>query len=178
MDPLFHSLETDSPFQHCCDCGCDLAATPVSYMIQKSYSGEECIFEFAICEACRDQISTEFSEKSREAMFDFFHDNVSIDKQMEEMEQALTPSERIASCLTCRTPRSQCPSYSYAGIFMRHIPVGGPFPIMICGQCENQLSDSLSKETRESWDRFLTENFPHPPSNAHDHPKMGRPILI
>jgi len=174
----FNSLETETPFTHCCSCHCEFATTEITYMVQKSYVGDECIFEYAICQNCREAISTEFSEKSREAMFDFFHDNADLDEKMRQVPYDATIKEHIQKCITCSTPRSKCKSYSYAGHFLDDFLLPGPFPIMICGTCEESLSNSLSKETRESWNRFIEENFPGPPSESKPIPNHGKPILI
>ncbi|SHJ42535.1 hypothetical protein SAMN02745181_2029 [Rubritalea squalenifaciens DSM 18772] len=174
----FNSLETGEAFDRCCDCGCDLSDDYVSYMVQKSYVGEECIFEYAICNDCREKVSEEFSEKSREAMFDFFHDRADIDEKMMRLGPEASIDEHIQTCLTCSSTREEVSSYSYAGLFLGTILLPGPFPVMICGKCEEELTECLSQETRDAWNRFLEENFPGPPADVLDKPRTGKPILL
>lgn len=174
----FNSLETGKPFTHCCDCNRPFTEIDDTYLVQKSYNGTECIFEYAICESCRETISEEFSEKSREAMFDFFHDNADLRNDFPLLSTDAPLEDHIQKCITCSTPRAECKSFSYAGVFLNESLLIGPFPLLFCGTCEENLSKSLSKETQDTWNRFIEENFPGPPADARPTPTHGKPILF
>lgn len=174
----FESLETGKPFTNCCDCGCDLTNNYTSYTVQKSYVGNECIFEYAICSDCVESISEQFSEKSREAMFDFFHDRADFEEKLIRLGPDATIDDHIEKCFTCGTLREEATSYSYSGHFMGSILLPGIFPVMFCDKCEEELTECLSEKTREVWERFLQEHFPGPPADALDKPRTGKPILL
>ncbi len=172
----FHSFESDGPFRHCCDCGCELVITGQMYMVQKNYEGDECVMEYALCNRCKENLDQQISDQSKEALYDFLFDNAELVEPPEDytMEDALG---QIEECLTCGKARSQCRSYSYSGLFIGSTLIPGPMPMMLCGSCQEQVADGLSDHTKDVRDKFYEENFPGPPSEV-DLPTRGKPILL
>ena len=172
----FHSFETDAPFTECCDCGCELIKSAQMYMVQKNYSGNECVMEYALCSGCKDKLDEQMSDKSKEALFDFLFDHA----EMVEAPDDYTTDDAMAQieeCLTCGKERSKCRGYSYSGLFVGTTLVPGPMPMMICDQCQEKVADDLSEQTKDVRDKFYEENFPGPPSEA-DLPTKGKPMFI
>ena len=161
----FHSFETDSPFTNCCDCGCDLVTSGEMYMVQKNFSGTECMMEFALCSNCKEGLDEQISDESKEAMYDFLFDHAEMVEPPigYTAEQALG---QIEECLTCGKKRSDCGEYTYAGLFIGHYLIPGPMPMMICDDCQEIISEGMSDHTKDVRDKFYQENFPGPPSEV------------
>ena len=176
MDPLFNSHETGTAFTHCCDCNCEL--TDASFhIVNQSYSGSECIFEFAMCYSCREKLNAQLSEESRVAVFDFMHDNTDMEKREKSLGNNSETEAYIEHCVTCNKPRKEAAGYTLGAMFVDQTILKGQFPILICDTCELELSEKISDETRDVWDKFIEENFPCPPSDA-KLPKQRKPVML
>lgn len=147
------------------------------YIVNKAYSGDECVFEFAMCLDCREALNAALSEKSRVAMFDFMHDNMDMEKREEELGTDSPDDDYIAHCATCGKSKTDSASYSLGAMFQSHHMIKGPFPMLICDDCEIKIADTISEETRDTWDKFITENFPGPPSEV-KLPSGSKPVLV
>lgn len=172
----FYSLETDAPFTHCCDCGCELLQSAQMYMVQKNFDRNECVMEYALCNGCKENLDKQISNKSKESLFDFLFDHA----EMVEAPVDYTAEEalkQIEECLTCGKDRSSCSNYTYSGLFLGSILIPGPMPMMICGGCQEKIAEGLSEETKDVRDKFFEENFPGPPSEM-DLPTRGKPMII
>lgn len=161
----FTSLETGKPFSHCCDCGCALEHTEM-HIINKSYVGDECVFELAMCIDCREKMNEKLSEASKVAMFDFMHDHSDMEKREQELDQESPTEDYLAHCITCDKSREEIQNYTLGGMFSGHSMIKGPFPMLMCSECEDALAKTISPETRDMWDRFIGEHFPGPPSEV------------
>jgi hypothetical protein len=51
-----------------------------------------------------------------------------------------------------------------------------PYPLCLCGKCEEEIQDLLSKKTRDVWDEFIETHFDGPPSSTRDLPVGGKPL--
>ena len=145
-------------------------------MVQKNFSGDECIMEFALCSKCKDGLDENISAESKEAMYDFLFDRT----EMVEPPEGYTAGqalEQIEECLTCGKARSDSKEYTYAGLFVGSFLVPGPMPMMICDDCQEIISEGMSDHTKDIRDKFYQENFPGPPSEA-DLPTRGKPVFL
>ncbi|HEY1050928.1 MAG TPA: hypothetical protein VGE39_14260, partial [Prosthecobacter sp.] len=43
--------------------------------------------------------------------------------------------------------------------------------VMICGKCGDGVQSIISKKTRDTWRRFVDENFPGPPTDSLPEPE-------
>jgi hypothetical protein len=162
----FHSFETSSAFNSCCDCGCELLVSAQTYMIQKSFSKGECVLEFALCYSCKEKLDQQISAESKEAIYDFLFDNSDVLKQSQGEYSFDEAMQQIEVCLTCNKERKDCEGYTYSGLFVGTQLVTGPLPMMICEECQGELAENLSDHTRNVKEKFYAENFPGPPSEA------------
>ena len=172
----FHSYETEEAFTECCDCGCNLQDVEM-YVVNQSFAGNECVFEFAMCLQCREKINDQLSEDSRVAMFDFMHDHADMQTRLEKLGHDSDTGQYIENCVTCGKSRADAKSYTLGAMFTGYCLIKGPFPLLICDDCESKMADSISDETRKFWDNYIAENFPGPPSEI-DLPTRTKPILI
>ena len=186
---LFWSVYESGPFVRCIHCEVPLLEAN-AYVVQKRMVGDESVFEMALCERCCGgiQYSEETKEKITEYMAKFFeHRAVKLlessdgphvidvsEVEDEETGQAMT-RECLDYCLICRTPRSECHRYSATAhcrlqeLIAQISPVSRT-PLMVCDKCELGMAELISKETRDSWDRFVEEHFDGPPGIELDSP--------
>ena len=146
------------------------------YIINKSYANGECVFEMAMCIDCREKMNAQLSEKSRVAMFDFMHDNADMEQREQELGKGSATDDYLAKCVTCGTKTDSLSSYSIGAIFAGDEIIKGAFPMLMCSGCEEKLAENISDETRDVWDRFISDHFPGPPSEV----KLPtrKPVLI
>jgi len=149
MAETFHSFETNTPFQHCCDCGCNLVNAEM-FIVNQSFVGGECVFEFAICHQCRQKMHDQLSEESRVAMFDFMHDHVDMKSREKELGYDSETDDYLAACISCHQPRALTKSYTLGGMFSGTELLKGPFPMLMCSTCEEALAETLSDVTLHS----------------------------
>jgi hypothetical protein len=168
------------------------------YIIQKHVVAGETVFEMAICVACAHQLHEEFSDESRRSLNEFVRqaperrrreaDSVShayltpVIGQVPAAQQenlnkhrALWQERALSSCAICAKLRSECHRYSFGTACLANgmftvLPgpedLGSPF--LICEDCELQLNECVSTQTRDAWDRFVEDNFDGPPELSVD----------
>ena len=147
------------------------------FVINKSYVGDECVFEMALCFDCREKMNAKLSEDSRVAMFDFMHDNIDMDARKANLGTESETEDYLAECITCQQPRDAVNSYTLGAMFSGTALIKGPFPMLMCSTCEEALAETISDETRKMWDRFIADHFPGPPSEI-KLPKGKKPVLL
>ncbi|BDS05588.1 hypothetical protein NT6N_06280 [Oceaniferula spumae] len=147
------------------------------HIVNKSYVANECVFELAMCFECREEMNAKLSEQSRVAMFDFMHDHADLEQREEELGRDSETAAYLASCLTCGVEAQGLTNYTIGGMFSGDYLIKGPFPMLICGQCEEKLGETISDETRDVWDKFIGENFPGPPSEV-KLPTGSKPVFF
>lgn len=170
---LFYSEYLEQPFEDCINCGCSLGTAAV-YVIQKRFVIGEAVFEMAICDNCRQQLTETYSEETKaalnERMMQYFG---RMAAEVLEQQPSSRPAEDLLDrcmnfCLICSATRENCKKYSLAGLFRRQEIVVqcsaiGQSPVMICDRCEEELSELISQKTRDAWQRFMDEHFDGPP---------------
>jgi len=176
MSSQFHSHESGEPFSHCYDCGCLLAEAEM-YIVNQTYSGEECVFEFVLCMKCREKMQKKLSDKSRIAMFDFLHDHIDMEARKQSLGSDSDVEEYLSHCITCNQPRETISGYTIGAMFAQSSLIKGPFPMLMCSTCEESLAETISDETRKMWDDFIGELFPGPPSEV-TLPTETKPVLL
>ncbi|MBB80013.1 MAG: hypothetical protein CMN02_03260 [Roseibacillus sp.] len=175
----FHSSETGAPFRDCISCGLPFDHAPETpYLVAKSYRRGECIFEYAICEDCRTSMSREFSRDSRQALNLFFQERVNLSERSSLLSHQYVPAPWIQKCAACEKPRNEAESYSLGGMLLGSDMIYDPYPLCLCGNCEEEIQSLLSPGTKGIWDEFVDTHFDGPPSNLEDLPVKGRPVLF
>lgn len=182
----FWSEYLDAPFCECIDCGGDLQQASV-YVIQKKLVAGEAVFEMALCEACRDTLTLTYSEETKlnvnRRMKEQFESNERRDATESPVENSSQLLDRCLNfCLFCGIHREAVSRYSIAGLFHQETLVvqrntNGQSPVMVCEQCERLLIPLISKQTRDSWDRFVADHFDGPPGVEHDAPR-DQPMMF
>lgn len=178
-DPYFHSSETGKPFTDCVSCGLSLSDDPnLPFLVAKSYRSDECIFEYAICEDCRANMAREFSDESQRALATFFTNRVKFEERSELLSFGDLIEPWIETCAACKTPRNKAQTYSLGGILIGDSIIYDPYPLCLCGDCEEEIQSLLSQKTLGIWDDFVQANFDSPPGQHLDLPSKRRPVLL
>lgn len=197
-DPIpreFYSEYTELPFSTCIDCDCSLLDEETVYSVIKHIVGKEVVFEMAICMACAARMREEYSEETSENIQNYIEEklqekllklieNEVAPRGMEGDEEPFTVDEGLGECAFCQKPREECHRYEMVGLFQEgeillesgH-GISFSSPMMLCQDCNSEVSKLISKKTRDTWDRFIEEHFDGPPGIEIDGPKM-EPILF
>lgn len=190
---FFHSVYEGGPFSQCDCCRTDLTAPGTIYLVLKHLHHRadgpaEAIVEFALCVDCLMTQVPDPSEESREAIMAF----------RAERRAELPPSDRIfqrppadnvpEACELCGRAAGDCRTFSARAVVetddegtpSMHRMVGTRFtgmsPAMMCDQCHGQMSERLSRQTRDDWDRFYEQIDDSPPALEWD--DSPRPVFV
>ncbi len=74
--------------------------------------------------------------------------------------------------------RSEVESYSIGGVLLGREMLFDPYPLCLCGKCEEEIQELLSKKTRGIWDDFVDDHFDGPPADVQDLPILGKPLVF
>ena len=175
----FNSSETGKPFEDRISCGLSLKEDlGLPYLVAKSFRGDECIFEYAICEHCRANMAQEFSDESQQALTGFFTQRIEHEKRSQLFSSCHLIDPWIQKCAACDTPRRETTTHSLGGILLGEAMVYDPYPLCLCGTCEEEIQSLLSHQTLGIWDDFVQTNFDCPPGQQLDLPTRDRPALF
>ncbi len=151
--PIPETLHSDydrGPFKKCVVCE-DALTDGRLYQVQKTFRGNEVVFEMAVCERCGRSTCEEFSEESLVVMQTFVG---SLVDGMAENEDG---------CGACGNARDSLRNYSIVGLCRTEEIL---LPAMIvCEECEHGVQERLSKTTRERQGEFIRDNFPGVPAD-------------
>jgi hypothetical protein len=152
IPPDLYSEYEDRPFAHCTRCGETLPDDEHGFQVTKAYKRGECVMEYALCDHCRNAMMDEFSQESKNRLGQYQHEHVRLDRGLD-------------CCAVCGVSRvsESLPDFVITGMCegqgLRH-------SFMICGRCGDSIQEIISTKTRDTWRRFVDENFPGPPSEG------------
>ena len=147
----------ERPFSHCTRCGESLPDFPGGFQISKAYKRGECVMEYALCDHCRTKMMEEFSQESKQRLAQFQDEEVTLDRNLE-------------ACAVCNASR-HAPGLEDFVITGVCEGVGLLHSVMICGNCGDTVQGMISQKTRDTWRRFVDENFPGPPVDSLPEPE-------
>jgi hypothetical protein len=167
MDEWLASEETGEAFSHCLCCKMPLVEIDAQWLVNKEFLGIECVLEYAICQPCRDLVTDQLSEESKESVRRFLEHEIDWDQRMKEFMLSHDLAERFKGCIACQVPREDLPGFGLSALFdSGGSLVTGPLPLLICQPCISRMTAALSDESREVWRRFLSEHFTGPPNDS------------
>jgi hypothetical protein len=155
---------TDEAFRHCTRCGETLHDYPGGFQISKAWKNGECVFEYALCDHCRNALMDEFSKESKARLTKFQDEHVRLDGGLDR-------------CSVCSLERH---SHNASDFVLTGVCEGDRMlhGIMVCGACGEKTQELLSKPTKDTWRRFREENFPGPPGDEVLDPVEPMGILV
>ncbi|HYF34027.1 MAG TPA: hypothetical protein VD994_01960 [Prosthecobacter sp.] len=147
-----YSEYEERPFGHCTRCGESLNDDEGGFQISKAYKRGECVMEYALCDHCRTAMLEEFSQESKKRLSQFQDDHVQLDRGLD-------------CCSVCGVSRTsgEINDFVITGLCEGSNLMHG---IMVCGKCGDGIQDVISAKTRDTWRRFVDENFPGPPGEG------------
>ena len=176
IPPNFHSLEHDGPFETCLTCERRFDDLDEPYIINKAFRGPECVFEFAICQTCKEETMESFSEESRKRLREMAENNSILQKRSERFAESQDYKKWISECAHCGTPASEIKNFTTECLGFGDYMVYDPYPVLICDSCIEENQKVLSKATRDQWSKFILDNFEGPPADALK--PDGVPVLV
>lgn len=167
MSKWLKSEETGHDFCSCIHCRMPLVELDAPWLVNKEYVGSECVMEYAICQRCRDEVASGFSEESKRGVQQFIEREIDWQERLGEFMQMHAVEERFAQCIACRAERDGLRRFAISAQFDSggELTVG-PLPLLLCGECVERMTAGLSEQTREVWKRFVGEHFAAPPSDS------------
>ena len=155
------------PFTHCIHCKLPLLEIAAPWLVNKEYFRDECVLEYAICGKCRDRITHELSEESKEAVRNFLEHGIEWEERLKEFMMQHDPAQRFESCVACQKKREDCMGFGISALHDSegHL-VNGELPVMICSECIGHITGKMSEQSRDVWRRFLDAHFEGPPSDS------------
>lgn len=172
---ILHCYSTGAPFTHCIDCDRYLLDGGQSYFIEKAirqynkegYKAKDVIFEYAMCLACAEKIKAEMSTASRAAMETYMMQNNSIASIKSKELQCIIKGESID-----KYPEYQIFSMCQGSTMLTQ------HPMAIGSDALEELSQLISPETKDEWDRMMGGFFDTPPELEELLPNYRMPIII
>jgi len=171
---IFYSFFHEGMFPECTVCSKKLLNGKTSYFIEKAYQKGEVVFEYAMCEECRDEMSTEISSESLMNLADYFMKNGNLIERRATLLQNFdnTAKPWLEKCLFTEKKRSECESYQICAECEGRNLTLSFLPFMISETATEEIQSLISKQTRESFNRF-TRDVLNPPVDL-----KNIPILI
>lgn len=132
------------------------------FQISKAFKKGECVFEYALCDHCRTGLMEDFSEESKTRLMEFQNEKVNFERGLD-------------GCSVCGITRRSSPMKEFVltGICDNDKLLHG---MMVCGKCGEQTQELISAHTRDTWRRFIADNFPGPPADVLPEP-VGVPVF-
>jgi hypothetical protein len=159
--------ESGGPFTHCIHCRLPLAEIAAPWLVNKDYHRGECVLEYAICQPCRDETTSELSEASKEAVRRFLENEIDWEARQKDFMLMHDEADRFDACVACRKARESCEGFAISAL---HDSGGeivvGPLPLLICQECVAKITASLSEKSRAVWRKFVAEHFEGPPDGG------------
>ncbi len=167
MDEWLGSEETGEAFSHCMSCQLPLPEIAAPWLVNKEFHRDECVLEYAICQPCRDQVTEQLSEESKETVRKFLEQQIDWEERVREFMLAHDATERFGACISCRTPRGELDGFGISALFDAggHLVIG-PLPLLICRGCIGRMTASISEASRLVWRKFLEDHFTGPPNDS------------
>jgi len=170
---IFHSFFHEGMFHECTACSKQLL-DGASYFIEKAYRKGEVVFEYAMCDECRMGMGEEISFESMMNIADYFMSHANLMERKDCLLQNFdnTVKPWLEKCLFTEKPRIECESYQICAECEGRNLLVSFMPFMISEDATEEIQSLISKQTRESFDRFTKEVL-NPPVDL-----KNIPILI
>jgi hypothetical protein len=167
MDEWLASEETGEAFSHCLCCQLPLVEIAEPWLVNKEIICGECVMEYAICQPCRNRVTDQLSEESKESVRGFLEREIDWEARMQEFMLSHKMTDRFGACIACGNSREELAGYGISALFdSAGVLVTGPLPLLICQPCIGRMTATLSDASRGVWRKFLADHFTGPPSDS------------
>lgn len=168
---VFYSTETGKLFKRCADCERDLIENDLDYVIEKAvkrfpeYKATDTIFEYAICLECHQKVRQSLSEESIRRVEAYFSEHVDLFKRMQTLidNPSLNVDDWISHCMVKEIPVNELREYQLFGHFKGNRMALSYLPGILSIQSLEELSELLSKKTRDELGGYMDRFAGVPP---------------
>lgn len=182
IPPEFYSFETRGLFTHCLECDRYLLEDDCDYIIERAirnypgFKATDVVFDYAICLDCAEAMHQKLSKESLEQMQLYFAENVDLQSRTHKVDSQNLDS-LTAKCMVKGKAKADCEEFQiYAHCRGKKLFLQTP-PYMICGQAIEELTERLSKETKDQLGGFFDKHFGPDPCLFEKGPKR-RLLLV
>lgn len=167
------SAETGDQFATCYDCKESLTDNEDGFIIQKVFSKGETIMEIAVCSTCHKNLHEEYSDETKERIWNFYLDNGALHERLEKFSPIPIGDIRpwTNHCLACKATQDSLDDYAIAVHCIDDLLIYGESPLMICINCMDRIVEMLSEKSLGTYDRWLERCLPMAPAQPDDSPK-------
>jgi len=167
------STETGEHFSNCYDCNGLLTDNEDGYIVQQVFSKGEAIMEIAVCEPCHKKLYEEYSDETKERIWNFYLDHGDLPNRLGKFNPIPIGDVRpwLNHCLTCKATLDSLDEYSIAAHCVEELLIYGESPFMICSSCMEKIVEMLSEKSLGTYDRWLERCLPMAPAQPDDSPK-------
>ena len=153
---IFHSWETQAPFQNCLVCNRFLLGGGVGYIIEKAFKKDEVIFEYAICLECNEQLRRGFSKSSLTKIAEYFSCHVDLRDRRERLlnKYGEDSAPWLSDCVITCQPVEASQEYQICGQCDGEDLLFTYLPYALSGEAVDEIIRLLSKETKGKIDDF------------------------
>ena len=163
----FHQRFGGDYFSHCSFCAKELFNENSSYMVNKIYRQNECVYEIAYCLECSQKMKETFSEESLEDIIAFFP----TEDELKERRMSIIllgkedKNEKLTQdCVICEEKKNTLQEGYHEYAYCENDKLGyGIYPYMMCESCILLLYNTLSEETLQAYHGFFETHFGLPP---------------
>jgi len=168
---IFYSSFNNAPFCECSICKSNLLKEDSHYFIEKIFQDNKVVFEYALCEICRDSMGGEISFDSMMNLTEYFMTHGNLAERNQELMQSFDNSIKlwINKCVFTDLKREECSSYQICADCCGKNLIVSHLPLMVSSKATEEINSILSKETKENFDRFKNEVL-NPPVNLKNIP--------
>ncbi|MEJ2055771.1 MAG: hypothetical protein P8X42_17790 [Calditrichaceae bacterium] len=168
---IFYSDAKGKPFEKCIDCDRELLKNNTEYIIEKAlkkyvdYDADDTIFEYAICLDCAEKLFQSFSKTSRQAIENYFEENVDIEARLIEAgrKDNFHINDFINKCMIKGSPIENLQEYQLVCYCKGDkISMIRP-PYMVCGEASDEVMQLLSNATIDILNGFTDDFLGIPP---------------
>lgn len=173
---IFLNSDTKAPLTNCIQCDHNLSLGDRFYMIEKVFkryltlNTTEVLFEYAICSTCYEQMKGALSAESMTNLSAYMMTNTDFPALKQRMEEHPdNPEEWLSHCMIKGTTKEELTEYQMGACFKGDRLVTNFMPPFIIGNVAmEEMSELLSKETKDEMDGFMDQNFGIPPELRKD----------
>ncbi|MCH8904957.1 MAG: hypothetical protein IIA45_13705 [Bacteroidetes bacterium] len=160
---IFQSFVDEKPFDTCITCEKYLLDEGTEYIIEKSITEHDVIFDYAICIDCAARMRETMSVQSLETVDRYFMQHLDFSQRLLYTDDDPNVDDWLESCILKGTARDDIHDYQiYAHCNGPNLKASER-PYMISGIAIEEISELISAQTRDEIDDFIDEHFGIPP---------------
>jgi len=159
LSPLY-----DPWYRSCIECGGELGRNGDLYYLERALRRGEPIFEYALCENCVYSFQDDLSKQSLQKIYRYWLQNFDVERRQQVLEGSSDARGLVANCVFTDRPREELDEFQvWAWIRDGQLWVDPYSPAVISSEIIEQMSEQLSRQTRDRIDDFIRDRLGLPP---------------